>query len=171
MFRDFARLGALGKDAFVNADTGVASYYWNRFDHGAGQFPHHAWWQIGWIYDYLVAEAELRSDGKIRFPRGFMTPKVGPHKTVGFDSGFIEGQKADLILRKGLVEIDEPNIDYITALSTDKKTLFVILLNNQAKENKFRYAVNVSSIKQGIEIKKGTENIKSFDYQVLKIKL
>jgi len=42
IFRDMARLGALGRDAFVNEETGVASYYWNRFDHGAGLFPHHA---------------------------------------------------------------------------------------------------------------------------------
>ena len=83
-----------GRDAFVNEETGVASYYWNRFDHGAGLFPHHAWWQIGWIYDYLLAEAELRSNGKISFPRGFMTPKVGTHRTAGFASGIVDGKKA-----------------------------------------------------------------------------
>ncbi len=42
---------------------------------GAGPYPHHAWWQIGWITDYLLAEAQLRSDGQITFPRGFVTPK------------------------------------------------------------------------------------------------
>jgi hypothetical protein len=171
LFRDMARLGALGKDAFVNEKTGVASYYWHSFDAGAGPFPHHAWWQIGWIYDYLLAEAELRSNGKILFPRGFMTSKVGPHKTAGFDSGTIEGQPASLILRKNLVEINNPNIDYITAQGADSNTLFVIFLNNQGLPNHFNYKINLSNLWSGADIEEGTYNIDSFGYSILKIKI
>ena len=172
IFRDMARLGALGKDAFVNEDTGVASYYWNRFDFGSGLFPHHAWWQIGWIYDYLLAEAELRSNGRVIFPRGFMTPKVGTHKITGFAPGTIDGQKANLILRKGLITIDNPNIDYITALSEDSRTVFVVLLNNRAKITVFNLIVDTSQL--GLKIRtqrRFKDEINYFGYHIIKVDL
>lgn len=170
IFADFARLGALGKDAFVNEETGVASYYWSRFDFGSGPFPHHAWWQIGWIYDYLLAEAELRSDGKISFPRGFMTPKVGPHKTAGFAPGTINGTKANLLLRKGLVKTNNPNVDYITAESTDGNRLFVVFLNDQTKENQFEYEINPAVIWDNAPTQKGNSKLNSFGVKILEIK-
>lgn len=172
IFRDLARLGALGKDAFVNEESGVASYYWNRFDHGSGLFPHHAWWQIGWIYDYLLAEAELRSNNKIVFPRGFMTPKVGTHKVTGFAPGIIDGQKVNLILRKGLVTIDNPNIDYLTALSEDSQTLYIVLLNDQAKTTMFNLSVDIALLDSGKKnIKNFNDKISSFGYQIIKLDL
>lgn len=130
LFRDMARAGALGREAFVNIDNGTASYYWKDFDKGPGRFPHHAWWQIGWIYDYLVAEAEMRSGGRIHFPRGFMTPKVGPHRVVGHTSGTIDGKKVNLSLDKNLIAVDNPDFDYITAYSEDRDSLYVCLMNN-----------------------------------------
>ncbi|WP_315817140.1 hypothetical protein [Paraflavitalea speifideaquila] len=75
LFLTMARTAALGRDAFVDPATSVASYYWDIMNKGAGPYPHHAWWQIGWITDYLLSEAELRSQGKLRFPRGFITPR------------------------------------------------------------------------------------------------
>lgn len=152
LFLDMARMGALGRDAFVNRKTGVASYYWSRFDQGAGSFPHHAWWQIGWIYDYLVAEAELRSNRRVSFPRGFMTPKVGPHKSLGFKPGKIDGREVNLILKKGLISLDNTNIDYITALSTNRDTLYVILLNNRQKKNRVTVSVKGISTSRTIEM-------------------
>ncbi|WP_020606985.1 hypothetical protein [Spirosoma spitsbergense] len=133
LFADMARAAAIGRHAFVDSATSVASYYWNTMNKGAGPYPHHAWWQIGWITDYLMAEAELRSGGEVVFPRGFVTPKVGPHQTYGFAPGSIYGQPADLIIREGIVTPDNPNIEYITAQSLDKKKLFVVLMNNRAQ--------------------------------------
>jgi hypothetical protein len=142
LFLDLARTNALGRDAFVNPETGVASYYWTRFNQGTGPFPHHAIWQIGWIYDYLIAEAELRSEGKIAFPRGFMTPKVGSHKSLGFAQGEIDGMKVNLLIHRNLIQTNNPNIDYITSVSDDGKTLYVVLLNQQAKQNSGKIKVN-----------------------------
>ncbi len=68
-----------------------------------------------------------------------MTPKVGTHRTAGFASGIVDGKKASLILRKDLVSVDNPNVDYITAESEDGSVLFVVLLNNQAKRKQFKY--------------------------------
>lgn len=138
IFADMARAGAWGRDAFVDAKTSVASYYWNAMNRGAGPYPHHAWWQIGWITDYLMAEADVRSNGQVRFPRGFITPKVGPHQSYGFAPGRIYGQPARLLIREGVVHpgrgtADSPDVNYILAQSPDEKTLFVVLLNNRTQ--------------------------------------
>ncbi|GEO03582.1 hypothetical protein AAE02nite_12460 [Adhaeribacter aerolatus] len=132
LYRDMARAAALGRDAFVNPQTSVASYYWRTMDAGSGPFPHHAWWQIGWITDYLLAEANLRSNNQITFPRGFITPKVGPHQTYGFAPGTVFNQPANLVLHNGLVNAGNPNVDYISAQATDKNRLYIAFLNNQA---------------------------------------
>ena len=141
LFIDMARVAANGKDAFVDKSTGVASYYWDSFDAGAGSFPHHAWWQIGWIMDYLMSEAELRSDGRISFPRGFITPKVGPHQTIGFADGTIDGKKAKLVLVPGLVKTDNPQCDYLTIRSDS--TLYVLAMNSST--NKIRTTITVQT--------------------------
>ncbi len=130
MFIEEARAAAIGRDAFVDSKTSVASYYWNTMNKGAGPYPHHAWWQIGWITDYLMAETQMRSNNEVVFPRGFVTPKVGPHESYGFAPGKIYGEAANLIIREGLITCDNANVEYILAQSVDKKKLFVILLND-----------------------------------------
>jgi hypothetical protein len=138
IFADMARAGAIGRDAFVDPKTSVASYYWQAMNKGAGPYPHHAWWQIGWLTDYLLAEAELRSGGKVVFPRGFVTPKVGPHQTYGFATGTVNGEKANLIIDETLVKIDNPSVDYILARTEKRDKVFVILLNNSAQKSDFQ---------------------------------
>lgn len=134
IFLDMARAAAWGRHAFVDDATGVASYYWDAMNKGAGPYPHHAWWQIGWITDYLISEATLRTQGRIDFPRGFITPKVGPHQSYGFAKGNVFESKVQLILHKGLVSIDNPNIEYLTAADEKQKALYLILLNNNMAE-------------------------------------
>ena len=131
IFRDMARAAAIGRDAFVDTKTSVASYYWNAMNRGAGPYPHHAWWQIGWITDYLLAEADMRSQGRITFPRGFVTPKVGPHQTVGFQPGRIFGEEAQLKSTESFVGCDQPQVDFMVAKTDNGSKVFVVLLNNQ----------------------------------------
>jgi hypothetical protein len=131
LFRDLARAGVLARDAFLDPETQVASYYWSNMDKGAGPYPHHAWWQLGWITDYLVSEARLRSAGAIRFPRGFVTPKVGPHACYGFAPGSIYGAPANLAWAD--IDTGLPEIDYLAARSPDGKRAHVILLNNSPR--------------------------------------
>ncbi|MFN8349638.1 MAG: glycerophosphoryl diester phosphodiesterase [Spirosomataceae bacterium] len=148
IFADMARAVAWGRDAFVDPKTSVASYYWQAMSRGAGPYPHHAWWQIGWLTDYLMAEAELRSNGQVKFPRGFVTPKVGPHQSYGFAPGTINGQKANLLIDETLVKVDNPAIDYILAESEKKDKIFVVLLNNRAQGTDFQIIVKGKSIKK-----------------------
>jgi hypothetical protein len=146
LFADMARAAAIGRDAFVDSATGVASYYWNAMNKGAGPYPHHAWWQIGWITDYLLAEAELRSGGTISFPRGFVTPKVGPHESCGFAPGLIEGRSVSLIVRPGLVSQDNPDVEIITALAADGRRLYVIALNDRKRPMQAQVRLDISKL-------------------------
>jgi hypothetical protein len=149
LYRDMARAAALGRDAFVEPKSSVASYYWKAMNAGSGPFPHHAWWQIGWITDYLLAEANMRSNQAITFPRGFITPKVGPHQSYGFAPGKIYQQEARLLLREGLVTLDNPNVDYISALASGKNQLLLVLLNSQAQPLVIRPQVNAARLVDG----------------------
>ncbi len=134
LFIDMARAAAIGRDAFVDSATSVATYYWNAMNKGAGPYPHHAWWQIGWITDYLLSEAQLRSGNKIVFPRGFVTPKVGPHESYGFAPGSVYGMPAKLIHEEGLVKCDNPNVEYV--LAKGDQATFVVLLNDVGSREK-----------------------------------
>jgi hypothetical protein len=146
LFLTMSRAAAWGRDAFVDQKTGVASYYWDAMDKGAGPFPHHAWWQIGWIMDYLLSEVNLRSQGQISFPRGFITPKVGPHQTYGFTPGKVYGTTASLILREGLVKAESPYVEYVTALNADQRKCFVVLMNNSEQSLKTEVLLNPGEI-------------------------
>lgn len=146
LFVDLARTAAIAREEFLHPDTKIATYYWSQFDRGPGPFPHHAWWQLGWIVDYLLCEAECRSDGLIAFPRGFVTPKVGPQRITGFAPGRIGDDEANLILRPGLVRTGCPGLDCLTALSTDGRRLYVVLLGSSAHENRGRITLNVSKL-------------------------
>ncbi len=131
IFADMARAAAVGRDAFVDPATSVASYYWNAMNKGAGPYPHHAWWQVGWITDYLLAEVNLRSAGKINFPRGFVTPKVGPHQTYGFDAGTIFGAPALLSTTENFVHCNNPQVDFIVAKSNKGNKAHLIIMNSR----------------------------------------
>lgn len=147
LFRDLARAAALARDAFVNQETSVASYYWSGMDDGAGRFPHHAWWQIGWITDYLISEATMRSAGQISFPAGFITPKVGPHRSYGFAPGQVLGEEAELAW--GGVEADHPAVDILVARSTQARRVFVVLLNQRAEPTTVKVRADVGTLTGG----------------------
>jgi len=60
-----------------------------------------------------------------------VTPKVGPHQSYGFAAGVIAGQPARLVERTGLVRQENPDMEVITAVATDRKRLFVVLMNDR----------------------------------------
>ncbi len=137
IFLDMARAAARGRQHFTDTETGMSVYYWNAVDKVekvTKLFPWHAEWQVGWITDYLISEAHLRSESNITFPHGFPTPKVGSHVSYGFAPGKIYGQEAWLWYGKALVQSDNPNSEYLSAISSDRKTLFLIVLNQYPKE-------------------------------------
>ncbi|KAJ9150403.1 Atp synthase f0 sector subunit c [Pleurostoma richardsiae] len=131
-FLELARLAARGRDAFVDPSSGIPSYYWYQTNTAGSRYPWHGWWHIGWVTDYLLASAHALSGGEVDFPHGFITAKVGAHVPYGFASGTIYGEAADLWQPRSLLNVSDPEVDYITARSTDGAKLFVILLNELA---------------------------------------
>jgi hypothetical protein len=132
LFLDMARGAARGRNAFMDAGSGQTIYYWNDVDKVEKRVkatPHHAYWQIGWITDYLLSEVHMRSKGKVSFPRGFITPKVGPHEAYGFAPGIVFGKNASLIMTPGLAKSNNPYLEYITAVADNK---FYLLVLNQS---------------------------------------
>ena len=157
IFADMARAAAIGRDAFVDSKTSVASYYWAAMNKGAGPYPHHAWWQIGWITDYIMAEAELRSEGKVTFPRGFVTPKVGPHQTYGFEPGTVYGKKAKLVIRDGFVTDNLPVVDYVLSENAENNEAYIVLLNNRAQATDGKIVLHPEKWMNGKTIKSITK--------------
>ena len=146
---DMARAAAWARDAFVDPATSVASYYWNRMNNGPGRFPHHAWWQVGWIVDYLISEIMMRSDGAVDFPGGFVTPKVGPHKCYGFAAGKIFDKTASLCLPPEAIDVSEPQVDYLCALEENDKVFYVMLLNNSTSDREVQVTLRADRILPG----------------------
>lgn len=149
VFLTMARAAARGRQAFVDPEIGISIYYWDSLPHvqrDTGKFPWHAFWQIGWITDYLISEVHLRSEGAVSFPAGFMTPKVGPHRTFGFSPGKVYGQEAKMIIRQGMIACSNPDIEWITALSENERTLFVLALNQSPKASEGVLHVDLSKL-------------------------
>jgi hypothetical protein len=165
IFADMARSAAIGRDAFVDQKTSVASYYWQAMNRGAGPYPHHAWWQVGWITDYLLSEVALRSNGKVSFPSGFVTPKVGPHQTYGFEPGNIYGNKGNLVIREGFVTGHAPVIDPILAENAQAKEAYIILLNNRSQPSTGKITLNAEKWASGRKIKTVTNTASKKDIQ------
>lgn len=146
LFLDLARAAATAREAHLAPDTHMATYYWSQFDRGPGPFPHHAWWQLGWIADYVFAEAEMRSGRQISFPRGFMTPKVGPQRIFGFEPGQVYGATANPVLIKGLFDTDNTDIEILSALAADRSALYLILMNSTPREQRTALKVHPAAI-------------------------
>lgn len=147
LFINMARAAIWGRDAFIDRKTSVASYYWTTMNAGAGPYPHHAWWQVGLLMDYLVSETTLRSNGAISFPRGFITPKVGPHTCYGFAPGKIFGATARLHMPDGMLKIDNPQVDHISAVTTSNDKIYVMLLNDDDEAQQTTVQFNAGKVK------------------------
>lgn len=147
VFEVMARAAARGRNLFVEQESGCAIYYWSSMDNvkkGSTVFPWHAYWQFGWITDYLLSECRVRSGGKISFPYGYMTPKVGPHVTYGFAPGDIYGRKADLVFRPDMISCDNADVEFVSALSADGKRYFLMALSQSPASQGCTVSINPS---------------------------
>jgi hypothetical protein len=94
-------------------------------------YYHHIAPHLMWTIDYLVADAELRSGGRIAFP---YQRQIGyayfDNRVFGHAAGTVYGEKGVwLWLRRGLVEVDNPQVNYLTARAGGK---ILVVLTNQA---------------------------------------
>ncbi|WP_304066990.1 hypothetical protein [Pedobacter glucosidilyticus] len=115
-------------------------------------YYHHLPVHLSWTIDYLVSEAKLRSKSKINFPglRQFGYAFFD-YLVYGNQPGDIMGIKDTwLWLRKGLVNVDNNQINYLTA-HTDNK-FFVILMNESSETQKTNITFFPSVISKSAQI-------------------
>ena len=162
VFLDMARGAARGRHAFMDTESGQTVYYWkdvNRIKERVMTFPHQAYWQIGWITDYLLSEVKLRSAGKVSFARGFMTPKVGPHQSYGFEPGNIFGAKASLRMPAGLLSSDNPSLEWLAAVSEKDQKLYLMVLNQSTETKSGSVQIDLSKVLENKKVSLGAVKV------------
>lgn len=96
---------------------------------GTSIYYHHAPAQLGQTMDYLITEQIVRSGGRISFPSVFETDFLWfKYHVYGSQPGTFYGHPdAWLWMPKGILQSDNPQINWITAESGDK--LYIGLAN------------------------------------------
>ena len=112
-------------------------------------YYHHIIVHLSWTLDYLVSEAGLRSGGAIKFPglRQFGYAYFD-NLVYGHAPGEILGEK-DVWpwLRRGLVTLDNPQVNYLTA--HNGKSFFLILMNESSEKESVKIQFNPAKIAGG----------------------
>jgi hypothetical protein len=114
-------------------------------------YYHHIPVHISWTIDYLVSEAKLNSNGAINFPglRQFGYAYFD-NMVYGHVPGEIFGQKdVWLWFDKNLVDIDNNQINYLTAHTKDK--FYLIMSNESQEEQQVKVHFNADKITKGKE--------------------
>ncbi|WP_276485824.1 hypothetical protein [Paraflavitalea pollutisoli] len=108
-------------------------------------YYHHIPPHLAFTLDYLITEAITRSNGKVQFPFGKQDGFVWfNNRAFGAGKGTVFGdQAASLWMKRGLVTIDRPGFNYVTAISDDR---FWILVMNEGAERQ------TADISLGVEV-------------------
>ncbi len=112
-------------------------------------YYHHIPVHLSWTIDYLVSEAKLSSKGAISFPglRQFGYAFFD-NLAYGHSPGKVFGNEGVwLWLDKDLVDIDNPQINYLTAHSGDK--FFLIIMNESQELQTVNIGFNAERITGG----------------------
>lgn len=96
-------------------------------------YYHHIPAHLAFSWDYLVSEAIQRSNGKMNFPYGIQDGFVWfTNRLYGADKGVLyDDKQAKLWMKKNLVTLNTPEVNYITAISNDR--FWVVLLSESDK--------------------------------------
>lgn len=150
MFETYARNAVIGRWAnypgyYATGFTDLPlnpRYPWDGPD-VTDFYYHHIPVHLAWTIDYLVSEASQRSGGRIDFPsqRQFGYAYFDTRIYGGAPGKIFDADGAWLWLRRGLVTIDNPQFNYLTAHRGNQ--FFVILMNESSQEE--RAAVHFSS--------------------------
>jgi hypothetical protein len=94
-------------------------------------YYHHIPPHLAFTLDYMITEAIQRSNGKVELPYGKQDGFVWFNNRVfGAGKGTVFGDAtASLWMKKGLVTIDRPEVNYVTAISDDR--FWILLLNEE----------------------------------------
>ena len=122
-------------------------------------YYHHISPHLAFTLDYLVTEAIQRAKGGISFPWGKQEGFVWFNNRVyGAGKGTIfDDNRVKLWLKKGLVHINNPSVNYITGISDDR--FWLVLLNEAPQEQQFEVRLDPDLVKvknTGVKLYKGT---------------
>jgi hypothetical protein len=96
-------------------------------------YYHHIPPHLAFTWDYLVTEAIQRSNGKVQFPYGKQDGFVWfTNRLYGAGVGSIyDDKQAKLWMHKGLIKLNTPEVNYVTAVSDNK--FWVLLMSESDK--------------------------------------
>ncbi len=155
-FETYARNAALARM------SNYAAYYYTTFTdlYQNPRYPyegpdigfvyyHHIPVHLSWTIDYLVSEAMLASNGKVKFPKlrqfGYA---YFDNSVYGHAPGEIFGNKdVWLWFDKNLIEVDNPQINYLTAHSNDK--FYLVMMNESRETQQVSIQFNPEKITKG----------------------
>ncbi|ALL07598.1 hypothetical protein AQ505_20155 [Pedobacter sp. PACM 27299] len=121
-------------------------------------YYHHISPHLAFTLDFLVTEAIQRSKGSITFPWGKQEGFVWFNNRIyGAGKGTIfDDNRVKLWLKKGLVTIDNPAINYITGISEDR--FWLVLLNEAQQEQQLEIGLDLDQLavkNTGVKFYKG----------------
>ncbi|WP_018626554.1 hypothetical protein [Niabella aurantiaca] len=108
-------------------------------------YYHHIPPHLAFSLDYLITEMIQRANGNVAFPYSNQEGFVWfANRIYGGGKGMIFGDKeASLWLKKGLIEIQNPAINYVTAVSKDR--LWILVSSEAQKDERITIGWNANA--------------------------
>lgn len=102
----------------------------------------HIWPHVALVLDYLVADAEVASGGKIKFPGKFAEGYAYfQGRVFGTEPGKFFQHEAILWMPPGLVQYDDPEVNYLSARDGEN-TLLIAFTNQSKKGRRVKFAID-----------------------------
>jgi hypothetical protein len=106
-------------------------------------YYHHISPHLAFSLDFLVTEAVQRSKGAISFPWGKQEGFVWFNNRIygGGKGTIFDDKNVKIWLKKGLVTLNNPSVNYLTGISDDR--FWVVLLNESAQEQNIELGIDL----------------------------
>lgn len=106
-------------------------------------YYHHISPHLAFSLDFLITEAVQRSKGAINFPWGKQEGFVWFNNRIygGGKGSIFDDKNVKIWLKKGLVNFDNPAVNYLTGISDDR--FWVVLMNESAEEQNINLSLNL----------------------------
>ena len=102
----------------------------------------HIWPHVALVLDFLVADAEARSGGAIKFPGKYSEGYAYfQGRVFGTDPGKFFGREAILWMPPGLLKYDDPEVNYLAARE-GSSTLLLAFSNQSKQARRVKFAVD-----------------------------
>lgn len=106
-------------------------------------YYHHISPHLAFSLDFLVTEAIQRAKGAISFPWGKQEGFVWFNNRIygGGKGTIFDDKNVKIWLKKGLINLDNPAVNYLTGISDDR--FWVVLLNESAQEQQADFSLDL----------------------------